>query len=254
MDRYTFLFLILLLILLSLCFYVLFRLRPKHNSEDPIKTIHDIPHLNPRNSKDLFESFHSHSESSDAPSAVPNQDSPPYYVQAAILKWGSPHYIPTFLWECIDVIEYRTGSTIPFHSKAYLWAAYFYVFAKTIRSQSIVDELYSKFTLDAKEHFSSRTVGLDPYIALHNAYKQIAPILNSSEIEPRTPDGRAHLWDFICQWVYFPNESKDDIRRRFLLDCIHIRFYVSKLYGIEHPIPSPQSSSESKTDADIPQK
>ena len=254
MDCYTFLFLIFLLILLSSCFYILFKLRPKHNKDGPIKTIHDIPKLNPHDSIELFESFHSHSDSSDAPSAVSNQGAPPYYIQAAVLKWGSPHYIPAFLWECIDIIEYRAGCTIPFRSKAYLWAAYFYVFAKTIRSQSIVDELYSKFIQDAKEHFGPRTVGIDPYIALHNAYKQIAPILNSSEIEPRTSDGRARLWSFICQWVYFPNESMDVASRRFILDCIQIRFFVSKLYGIEHPIASLQASSESKTDTNIPPK
>ena len=254
MDSYTTFFLIILFLLLILCFYVLVKLRNSYRNKSPDSQIKEIPSLRPGITTDLVQSFQSDSEPIYSPTPIQKSYAPPDYVQAAMANQLIPHYIPIYLWECVDILEYHAGYNIPIFDKGYIWAAYFYVFAKTVRSQAIVDDLYSKQLEDAKSYFQDRMVGIDPYITLSNSYKRFAPVLNASGIEPRTPSGRNQLWNLLCQWAYFPDDCKEAARKEFCLGCMNLRFIVSKLYGVDYPVTPTIPDSTSSSDSEIPTK
>lgn len=250
-DHYTAVYLVFLFFLLLILFYILIKLRPSRSGSKSTSLISNIPDLRKGMSNELLESVRFDSNVLYTPKPILKTETPPDYIRSAISRQFIPHYIPIYLWECVDVLEYHTGYYISFHTLSYLWAAYFYVFAKSIRSQSIVDELYMNFSKDARSYFGNRISGVHPYITLANSYKRIAPVLNASKIDPRTIEGRNQLWELISEWVYFPDDCKDAARKKFCLDCITIRFFVAKLYDIDYPIPS-SHSSEASSDSEMP--
>lgn len=253
MDYYTMLFLLFCFVVLSLCFYVIYWCRKDLVvRKDSEKT--DVPSLRSDITNKQLQTFRSDTEVLYRPNPISKIDPPPDYIRLALSKQFIPHYIPEYLWECVDILEYTTGYYLPIFSQAYIWAVYFYVFAKTVRSQSVVDDLYSRQHKDAISYFHGRTSGIEPYIVLSNSYKRIAPILNASGIDPRTPDGRNQLWELLCQWVHFPDDCIDVGKKKFRQDCITIRYFVRKLYGVDYPVLSPQYSVNTSADPEMPTK
>jgi len=254
MDSYTTFFLIVLFLLLVLCFYVLIKLRNSYRNKSSDSQIKEIPSLRPGITTDLIQSFQSDSVASHSPAPIPESSAPPDYILTARANQCVPHYIPVYLWECIDIMEYHIGYDIPIFERGYLWAVYFYVFAKTVRNQTVVDDLYSRHFEDAKSYFKDRMAGIDPYITMSNSYKRFAPVLNASGIDPRTTSGRNQLWDLLCQWAHFPDDCREAARKEFCLNCINLKFFVSKLYGTEHPVTQVITESGISPDSDIPDK
>ena len=249
---YILLYLFLSFVVLFLCFFVIYRCRVSLDIADSSNHRTPAQHRTAKDFNDLLELHRSDDRPLFRPNPIDKSTPMPDYIRSATLKMATPHYIPTFLWECVDILEYTTGYHLPIYSKAYIWAAYFYVFAKTVRSQSVVDELYSRQHKDAMAYFKGRTAGIEPYITLSNAYKKIAPVLNESRIDPRTPGGRDQLWDLLCQWVHFPEDCVESGRKKFRLDCSTIRFYVLKIYGVDYPASPCQSIVDSPGDSEMP--
>lgn len=101
------------------------------------------------------------------------------------------------IWLCTYHISRHCGFSNNTFAQGHVWATLLYITAKHIRDQAVVDHIYSHF-----ESAASDVADGDPFpksilSLIRYGYKQFAPILNSSGIDPRTPDGIHLLWDLL---------------------------------------------------------
>lgn len=101
------------------------------------------------------------------------------------------------IWLSTYHISRHCGFSHRSFSQGHIWATLLYITAKHIRDQAIIDQIYSYF-----ESASSDVGEGDPYppsvlSLVRHGYTQFAPILNTSGIDPRTPDGIQALWELI---------------------------------------------------------
>lgn len=101
------------------------------------------------------------------------------------------------IWLCTYHISRHCGFSNRAFAQGHIWATLLYITAKHIQNQAIVDQIYSNF-----ESAAFNIADGDPYppsvlSLIRHGYKQFAPMLNASGIDPKTPEGIQGLWDLI---------------------------------------------------------
>lgn len=124
-----------------------------------------------------------------------------------------------FIWLGVKLFVSHIDSNLILHSHAYLWAAYLYVLAKTLRSQAIINQIYSYFPIEAKSYLGERYRGIEPMMIITSSYKNFAVVLNGSRIDPRTDSGMQALWHIVSRWVFGNNPVPADAEKHFLSNC-----------------------------------
>lgn len=139
------------------------------------------------------------------------------------------------IWK--EVFRYRffLKYTLSHSSLAYLWTILFYSVIKSLRSQSIANEIYSVFTESTVSLFSDKEKGHSFCDECTIVYKAIAPMLNRSEIDPRTDAGKELLWTIFCDYTFKDSTYPSDAKERFF---IAIKNAVSNTHSLCATAPS----------------
>lgn len=151
------------------------------------------------------------------------------YLDIARKEQFSPYSFVTCLWACTDLFSHNLKKELLLYERTYLWTTYFYIAAKTIRSQVIVDQIRSKLIEDSKVYFKDRFRGAEPYVIIQNSYRTLQPVLNASGINPQTSEGQLQLWDLFCKWVSASLKYSPTAKRSFLHYAIFV-VYASQKY------------------------
>lgn len=120
-----------------------------------------------------------------------------------------------FLWG--KSFAFLKSSAIPttYNNCARTFAVLFYVAAKIMRSKSFSREIYAQLPdviAESMQEPDERYVG-----AALRAYRQIAPELNTSGIDPLMPDGVDLLWPFLLSRLSSPDTADINVKPRFAL-------------------------------------
>lgn len=92
-------------------------------------------------------------------------------------------------------------------NRTYIGTAFFYAISKALHNQAITDEMYSYFLDMAAEATGCDNTSIR-FIRIH--YRQLRSSLNTSGIDPQTPDGIKQLWKIITEWVYKDTSPPDN--------------------------------------------
>ena len=110
--------------------------------------------------------------------------------------------VSRMLWSETDhfckSIDNSSGSRQFMH----IWAVYFYVVAKSTKSQAFINEVYSYFDDCAARYAGQFSSCLLSVSDMRSAYREIRPLLNASKIDPTNPAGTDLLWEFVVENVF----------------------------------------------------
>lgn len=113
-----------------------------------------------------------------------------------------------FLWRKSPALLKAVGIPLTYANSGRVFGALFYVAVRVMRSKPFSDGIFRLLP----DVIAESAPGLDDrYIgAVIRSYCQIAPELNSSGIDPLTPDGQSALWSFLLDRLSFDSPPVSD--------------------------------------------
>ena len=142
-----------------------------------------------------------------------------------------------YLW--MQVFDFRRENLIQpnFKRDIAYWTALFFVVTKIIRKQNLVDEIYEHFPNVTAFAIENKYFPYDADASSKKGteiYRGYAISLNKSNIDPRTEEGIASMWPWVC--YHFPPYYSS--RKRLSFEDVVRRTieYTCKLYEIQNPL------------------
>lgn len=145
----------------------------------------------------------------------------------------SSYKVCRFIWVNAELFAKSAKLNQSIYSLTYIWTSLFYVVTKSIRSQPIVDEIYSQFEYAARDFFKDNVRGLEPYVIIRDTYRRFRIILNSSGIDPRSTDGLSALWNITCDIAYPDTKPGVHVSSSFASAARFVITYCSHYYPIK---------------------
>lgn len=155
----------------------------------------------------------------DTPLVMPVLDNPP------------ERQICEALWRSVAFFRKQTGMSANIDADTYLWATMFYVIAKQIRHQEIVDKIYSHFGSAIRCELQNFDVpcGTPLVRRIDECYTKIEKPLNASGINPRNKDEINQLWSYLYAWTSSNGCQLPNDPSAFYCTVILTRAFVSSL-------------------------
>lgn len=140
-----------------------------------------------------------------------------------------------YLWYETLLIRSRISPPLSSNSTVFIWTALFYTAVKTLRSQDTVDRIYAYFAPVTGE-FVTEVQYRDLVVKkVQEVYRSIRPLLNDSDIDPRTANGRRDLWFLIAQQI--PEGDDPNLQAEFEAAAGRIWQTVADVFPQAQPYP-----------------
>ncbi len=173
-------------------------------------------------------------DASSVPASPAHQPAVPTTQSIGLAQDASPSYrVCHFLWTRSIIFCEHIQKNPPLTCQTYILTAFFYSITKHMRSQDLVDEIYSQL-IPATEPFTSKIENKTrSFDCIQSAYRRFRSVLNESGIDPRNECGIAELWAITSQWA-FPNialtenEEKAFMYNTFLVTNRALEIYKLK--------------------------
>lgn len=127
-----------------------------------------------------------------------------------------------FIW--VNVLMYSTYYEFNLSEEecTYLWAIFFYAVAKHLRNQLFVDQVYSHFCIMIQESLANTSQRFELIPSMFDAYHKIQPVLNNSEIDPRSQSGVSSLWAVAAHWVHCDRPLADNTAKSSFISTMQM--------------------------------
>lgn len=140
-----------------------------------------------------------------------------------------------YLWYETLLVRSSISPHLSSNSTIYIWTALFYTAVKTLRSQGAVDRIYDYFREATGKFVTEEKYRYLVVMKVREIYRSIRPLLNNSEIDPRTSNGRRDLWFLIAECI--PEAGDPQLQNEFEAASERVWQTISDVFPQAQPYP-----------------